>query len=74
MHGLELLKNGMIWSFMSGSKIKFWRHNGLPRESMKVIGKAAQSRKKWVFDLIDPATKISERSWLREFSSQLMRM
>jgi hypothetical protein len=57
MHGLELLKHGVIWRVVSGSKIKIWRDNWVPRGNLKIIGKASPSRLKWVSSLIDPTTK-----------------
>jgi hypothetical protein len=58
-HGLELLKKGIIWRIGSGTKVKIWRDNWLPRGNHKVIGKASKQRLRWVSDLINPAT----RSW-----------
>jgi hypothetical protein len=57
IHGLELLKKGVIWRINDGTKVRIWRDNWLPRGNLKVIGKASKSRIRWVSDLIDPATK-----------------
>jgi hypothetical protein len=56
-HGLDLLKHGMIWRVNSGSKIRIWRDNWLPRGNLKVMGNASGSRIRWVSELIDPSTK-----------------
>lgn len=54
VHGLELLKKGVIWRVGSGEKIRIWRSPWLPREpSLRVRGKAAASRLLWVSELID---------------------
>ena len=57
MHGSELLKKGVIWRVVNGSKVKIWRDNWVPRGSLKIIGKATNTRLKWVSDLIDPVNK-----------------
>jgi hypothetical protein len=60
IHGLELLKKGAIWRIGSGSMVKIWRDNWVPRaDSLKVSGMKERCRLKWVSQLIDPAT----RSW-----------
>jgi hypothetical protein len=57
VHGLELLKRGVIWRIGSGSKVKIFRDNWLPRiGAMKVEGRRNNSRKKWVSELIDANT------------------
>jgi hypothetical protein len=56
-HGLELLKHGIVWRINTGTKVKIWRDNWLPRGNHKAIGKASKSRFKWVSDLIDFGTK-----------------
>ena len=56
VHGLELLKNGIIWRVVNGRKIRIWRDNWLPRGNHKVISKANATRVRWVSDLIDPST------------------
>jgi hypothetical protein len=48
VHGLELLKQGIIWRINSRTKVKIWRDTWLPRGNHKVIGKANNSRFKWV--------------------------
>jgi hypothetical protein len=58
LHGLELLKKGVIWRIGSGSKVKIFRDNWLPRQdAMKVDGRRSNSRKKWVSELIDPVSR-----------------
>jgi hypothetical protein len=54
---LELLKEGIIWRVVSGSKIRIWRDNWLPSGNMNVFGNASGSRLRWVSDLIDPVTR-----------------
>jgi hypothetical protein len=40
MHGVDLLKMGLIWRVSNGKKIHIWRHNWLPRQSgLWVIGR-----------------------------------
>jgi hypothetical protein len=31
MHGLEMLKMGIIWRINSGSEVKIWRDNWIPK-------------------------------------------
>jgi hypothetical protein len=50
-HGLDLLKRGVIWRVVNGSKIKIWRDNWVLRGNLKIIGKAKKSRLKWVSEL-----------------------
>jgi hypothetical protein len=38
-HGLELLKKGIIWRIGTGTKIRIWRDNWLPRGNHKVLNK-----------------------------------
>ena len=60
MHGLELLKNGVIWRVVDGGNINIWRDNWLPRISgLKISGKKNRSRLKWVSDLF----KSGSREW-----------
>jgi hypothetical protein len=46
----------MIWRVNSGSRIRVWRDNWLPRGNLKPMGNASKLRIKWVSDLIDPTT------------------
>jgi hypothetical protein len=66
MHGLDLLKRGVIWRINSGSKVQIWRDNWLPRGNLKVIGKSSNSRIRWVSDLIDPSTKLWKEDLVRK--------
>ncbi|CAM0949281.1 unnamed protein product [Alopecurus aequalis] len=65
-HGLELLKQGMIWRINSGTKIRVWRDNWLPRGNLKPMGYASKLKIKWVSDLIDPQTKTWREDLVRE--------
>jgi hypothetical protein len=65
-YGLELLKHGMIWRVNSGSKIRVWRDNWLPRGNLKPIGNASKIRIKWVSDLIEPSTKTWKEDMVRK--------
>lgn len=45
VHGLELVKKGLIWRVCSGNSIWVWRDNWLPRESgLKISGMKERSR------------------------------
>jgi hypothetical protein len=49
VHGLELLKKGIIWRIGNGSSVKIYRDNWLPRAcALQVDGKKGNSRCKWV--------------------------
>jgi ribonuclease HI len=68
MHGLELLKQGAIWRIGSGSMVKIWRDNWLPRAGhMKLTGMKQRCRLKWVSQLIDPATNTWDEATVREY-------
>jgi hypothetical protein len=63
LHGLELLKKGIIWRTGDGCKVKNLRDNWLPRhDALKVEGRRGNLRKRWVSELISPKT----RSWNEE--------
>jgi hypothetical protein len=66
MYGLELLKQGVIWRINSGSSIRIWRDNWLPRGNLKSMGNASKRRIRWVSDLIDPSTKTWKEELVRE--------
>jgi hypothetical protein len=54
VHGLNLLKEGMIWRIADGQKVRIWRDNCLPRkEELKVLGDKGQSRLIRFSSLID---------------------
>jgi hypothetical protein len=44
MHGLELLKKGIIWRIGNGEKVRIWRDNWIPRGDMKVTTNMTNSR------------------------------
>lgn len=59
VHGLDLLKKGVIWRVGSGTGIRIWRSPWVPRTpSLRVLGKARPCRLTWVADLID-ATRMT---------------
>ena len=63
MHGLDLLKKGVIWRVADGTKIKIWRHHWLPRAwSLSTIGSKRPCRLKWVSQLI----RDGSREWNKE--------
>jgi hypothetical protein len=60
MHGLELLKQGVIWRIGNGSQVRIWRDPWIPRGvSQRVVTKQGRSRLRWVSDLLDA----SGRNW-----------
>jgi hypothetical protein len=67
MYGLEL-KQGVIWRINSGSSIRIWRDNWLPRGNLKSMGNASKRIIRWVSDLIDPSTKTRKEELVREIS------
>jgi hypothetical protein len=49
VHGFELLKDRIIWRIGTGSSVKFFRDNWLPRPgALELDGKKGHSRRKWV--------------------------
>jgi hypothetical protein len=53
-HGLELLKNGLIWRIGNGESVRMWRDNWIPREFMlKPISDKGRSRLNRVSKLLD---------------------
>lgn len=67
VHGLELLKRGIIWRIGTGSSVKIFRDNWLPREgALQVDGKKGNSRRKWVSDLIDQGSRTWNEAAVRE--------
>jgi hypothetical protein len=57
-HGLDLLKKGLIWCVRSGSKVRIWRDNWIPRPpSLKITMKKGRSWLRWVSQLM----KLSRR-------------
>jgi hypothetical protein len=68
IHGLELLKKGSIWRIGSGSMVKIWRDNWVPRaDSLKVSGMKERCRLKWVSQLIDPVTRSWDKAIIRKY-------
>jgi hypothetical protein len=54
VHGLNLLKEGLIWHIGDGKTVCIWRDNWLPRkEELKVLGEKGRSRLIRVSSLID---------------------
>jgi hypothetical protein len=67
VHGLELLKRGVIWRIGLGTKVKIFRDNWLPRsDGMKVEGRRNNSRRKWVSELINTTTRTWDKAVVRE--------
>jgi hypothetical protein len=63
MHGLDRLKKGTIWRVASGTKVKKWRHQWIPRIwSLRPIGSKRPCRLKWVSQLIQE----NAREWNEE--------
>lgn len=51
MHGLELVKRGVIWRVVDGASINIWRDNCQPRNpGLKIFAKKNRSRIKYVSD------------------------
>jgi hypothetical protein len=49
IHGLEILKKGTIWRIGSGSMVKIWRDNWVPRaDNLKILGMKERCRLKWL--------------------------
>ena len=53
MHGLELLKKGMIWRIGNGKKVRIWRDNWIPRGDMKISIHVNNSKLRKVDQLIN---------------------
>jgi hypothetical protein len=54
------LKKGAIWRIGSGTSVRIFRDNWLPRSDVFILmGRRGNARRRWVSELIDPAT----RSW-----------
>jgi hypothetical protein len=67
VHGLELLKKGIIWRIGDGSKVRIFRDNWLPRlHAMKVEGRRGTSRKRWVADLISHELRMWNEAAVRD--------
>jgi hypothetical protein len=59
IHGLELLKRGAIWRIGTGSQVRVWRDNWIPRQGSLKPSRRGNFRIRWVSDLINAHT----RSW-----------
>jgi hypothetical protein len=58
MHGLELLKCGAIWRTGSGTQVRIWRDNWIPRnDSLKISARRTDERLRWVEELIQPGSR-----------------
>jgi len=58
VHGLELLKQGIIWRVGDGSQIKIWRDPWIPWEiSLKVSTRPGRCKLRWVSELLDSEGK-----------------
>lgn len=53
-HGLDLLKQGLIWRIGDGATVQIWRENWLPRGNLHVARPNTRSRVKRVSELILP--------------------
>lgn len=54
MHGLELLKKGIIWRIGCGTQVRIWRDPWIPWElSLRVTTRQGRCRLKWVSQLLD---------------------
>jgi hypothetical protein len=53
MHGLELLKKGLIWHIGEGRKVQVWRNPWVPRpSSRRTMMKKGRLRLKWISQLM----------------------
>jgi hypothetical protein len=60
MHGLDLLKKGIIWRVNTGTKKQIWRDPWIPRpSSFKLSLKKGRSRFQWVSQLM----RTDRREW-----------
>ncbi|XP_062232870.1 uncharacterized protein LOC133930222 [Phragmites australis] len=57
-HGMDLLKEGVIWRIGNGKDVRIWRHKWVPHAGkLKVIEKKTWNRLTFVHDLILPGEK-----------------
>jgi hypothetical protein len=65
--GLELLKKGAIWRIGSGSSVRIFRDNWIPRiDAPKLCGRRNGSRRRWVSELIDQTNRTWNERLVRE--------
>ena len=70
MHGLELLKRGIIWRVVDGASINIWRDNWLPRDSgLKISAKRTRTRVKWVAGLFMSGSRRWDENLIRHLFS-----
>jgi hypothetical protein len=53
VHGLELLKKGLVWRIGNGQKVRIWRDSWIPRGDRKISSNPTNSRLRRVADLIN---------------------
>ncbi|KAJ1262343.1 hypothetical protein BS78_09G099700, partial [Paspalum vaginatum] len=54
LHGLDLLKKGLIWRIGSGTQVRIWRDSWIPRGiSLKVLSRRGRCRLHWVSELLN---------------------
>jgi ribonuclease HI len=59
MHGLELLKKGIVWRIGNGKKVRIWRDNWVPRGDIKITNNVNNSMVSKVEHLINQ----DDHSW-----------
>jgi hypothetical protein len=65
-HGLELLKQGIVWRIGDGASVRIWRDNWLPRkEGLKITSQRSSSRLIKVKSLID-----GDHQWRRDLVNE----
>jgi hypothetical protein len=69
MHGLELLKKGIIWRIGNGRKIRIWRNNWVPRGDMKITNNVNNSMLRKVSQLINQDDHSWKESLVKTFFS-----
>jgi len=68
MHGLSLLKKGVIWRVGDGRQIRIWRDPWIPRElSNRVASRRGRCRLHWVAELLKSDGSDRDQSRLRSY-------